>query len=138
MNYLKPCGFLNNLKCYFRKHHTADIRTQYEIYSIRTFDFHIDFTNTDRAYFKYDGISYETFSVYEVLNYLNKKGDTQVRIVFEGKNKDARFCSYCAIIEKIYPNIYFFGGYRAHDLKELYSFKKNYITTKIDWYESLD
>lgn len=138
MNYLKPYGFLNNLKCHFRKRHTADIRTQYEIYSIRTFDFHIDFTKTDRAYFKYDGISYETFSVYEVLNYLNKKGDTQVRIVFEGKNKVARFCSYCAIIERIYPKIHFFGGYRAYDLKELYSFKNSYITSKIDWYERLD
>ena len=137
MTYLRPCGFMNRIRCFFKKHHTADIYVQYEIYNIRTFDLHIDFTRTNRSQFKYDGIPYETFSVYEVLNFLEKKGDTQVRLVFEsGKHetdKEKKFCEYCNVLEKIYKNIHFFGGYRECDSRQLYAFKNPYILSKIDW-----
>jgi hypothetical protein len=100
MDYLEPHGFINKIKSHFRKHKTASIQTQYDVYNVRAFDLHIDFTDTGKAYFKYCGVAYETFSIYEVLNYLNKKGDTQVRMVFEGKDKENRFREYCNIIVK--------------------------------------
>ena len=136
MDYLEPYGFINKIKSHFRKHNTANIQTQYDVYNVRAFDLHIDFTDTGKAYFKYDGVAYETFSIYEVLNYLNKKGDTQVRMVFEGKDKENRFREYCHIIEKIYTNIHFFGGYSEYDFKEVYAFKQNYAYGIIDWYEN--
>ena len=137
MNYLKPYGFINRLKAIFKKRHTADIKTQYEIYRIRTFDFHIDFTKNEKAYFKYDGIPYETFSVYEHLNYLNRKGNTQVRLVFEGTN-DKKFHEYCSLVEKLYKDIRFFGGYREKDLKIIYKFDNAPIISDITWYKQLN
>lgn len=139
MTYLKPYGFFSKIKLFFKNHHTADIQVQYEIYNVRTFDFHIDFTKSGRAFFRYDGIPYETFSVYNQLNYLNKKGDTQVRIVLEGEGewKERKFCEYCTILEKIYKDIRFFGGYREHDKRQLFAFKNHFILSKIDWCNNL-
>lgn len=140
-NYLKPYGFFNKIKLFFKNHHTADIQVQYNIYGIRVFDLHIDFTYTGRAFYRYDGVTYETFSIYDVLNFLEKKGDTIVCITLEDKfkshKKEVRFKEYCKVIEKLYPNIKFFGGNRAHDMKSLYKFKNFFNSKKIDWYSKL-
>jgi len=140
-NYLVPFGFLNKIKAFFKKRHTASIEEQYEIYGVRAFDFHIDFTKNNRAIFKYDGIPYDTFSIYSCLNYLNKKGNAKVRMVLEDDSfkaeKEARFNEYCSVIEKIYKDIEFFGGYREEDRKTLYKFKHIYVPIKIKWYDIL-
>ena len=140
-NYLMPFGRINRIKAFFKKRHTANIEDQYNIYGIRVFDFHIDFTGNNRAIYRYDGIPYETFSIYTHLNFLNKKGDTKVRIVLEDDSnkeiKESRFINYCVILEKIYKDIEFFGGYREKDGKILYKFKHLYIPNKVYWYDKL-
>ena len=140
-NYLTPFGLLNKIKAHFKKRHTASIEEQYEIYGVRAFDLHIDFTKRNKAVYKYDGIQYETFSIYSCLNFLNKKGDAKVRIVLEDETfnaeKEIRFNEYCSIIEKIYKDIEFFGGYREEDRKTLYKFKHIYVPIKIKWYDIL-
>ena len=140
MNYLKPCGFINRIKHFFKKHHYADITVQYDVYNIRAFDLHIDFDKNGKAFFKYDNIAYETDSVYNVFNYLEKKKkDVYVNIIFEGKgeSKEKRFNNFCYNIERIYSNINFFGGYSEKSSKVVYLFKKNYIAKKIYWCKRL-
>lgn len=141
MNYLKPIGFFNKIKAFFSPHHGADIKTQYEIYSIRAFDFHIDFNSNGKAYFRYNGIPYKTYSIYHLLNYLNKRGDACVRMVLDCEDKsvdkETRFYDYCSTIEKIYGKIHFFGGYRENDFRTIYKFKSLHLDRKIDWYYKL-
>ena len=139
MNYLNPCGFINRIRYFFKKHHYADITVQYEVYNIRAFDLHIDFDKSGKAFFKYSNIVYETDSVYNVLNYLEKKKDVYVKIIFEGKGevKEKRFNNFCYNIERIYSDINFFGGYSEKNAKLLYIFKKSYIANKIYWYKHL-
>ena len=90
-----------------------------------------------KAYFKYEGVAYETFSVYSILNYLNKKKGVQVRLVLEGEGKEERFCNYCSILEKIYTNINFFGGYVENTKRQIYAFKHTLLFPKIDWVKKL-
>lgn len=137
MNFLKPYGFLNKLKLFFKNRNSASLEVQYGLYNVRAFDFHIDFTKTNKAIFKYDGMPYETFSIYNYLNYLNAKKDTVVQISLEdmslSSEKEARFKEYCSIIENIYKNITFIGGFRVNDKKKLYEFKRFYPNSKIVW-----
>ena len=137
MTYLNPKGFINKIKALFKTRHTANIAVQYEIYGVRTFDFHIDFSKSGKAYFKYEGVAYETFSVYSILNYLNKKKGVQVRLVLEGEGKEERFCKYCSVLEKIYTNINFFGGYVENTKRQIYAFKHTLLFPKIDWVKKL-
>ena len=140
-NYLKPVGYLNKIKIFFKKHHSADIKTQYEIYRVRAFDLHIDFKSSGKAIYKYDGIQFETFSIYDTLNFLEKKGDTFVRIALEddkmSKEKEKKFYDYCKIIEKLYSNIVFFGGYRTCDIKQIYKFNNYFNSKYIKWISRL-
>ena len=77
---------------------------------------------------------YSIFSLNEILSYFNKKGDVTVRISFEATLSDLindseysrieeKFIKICKIIETIYPNINYFGGYRRCDNKVLYKFR---------------
>jgi hypothetical protein len=74
--------------------------------------------------------------LYEILSYFDKKGDVTIRISFESSFSEIindseysrieeKFINTCKIIETIYPNIKYFGGYRTCDGKLLYNF----------WYE---
>jgi hypothetical protein len=135
MNYLTPNGMFNKFKAFFRRRHTADIYTQYGIYNVRAFDLHVAFTSSGKAYFAYSGISYESPSIFKILNFLEKNGNIYIRIVLEGEGvKDEEyFYNYCSVLEHIYKNIYFFGGYREKDAKIIYLFKHSAITPKIYW-----
>lgn len=115
------------LKC---KTQTVNIKEQYEKYNVRAFDMHFTFIGENKkAVFAYDGVRYETYSIYEYLNYLDSVGNTYARVVLEA-NKDSieletRFYEYCSIIESIYQRINFFGGYRESDSKLIYRFKND-------------
>lgn len=141
MSYLEPhvsskwFSFIERYIAKLKSAQVVDIKTQYEVYGVRAFDIHISFLkNTDKAYFKYDTVDYETFSIYDILNYLNTKLNANVRIVLEDLGEEigaverarleSRFAEYCQMIELLYPNICFYGGYREFDLKQLYKFKK--------------
>ena len=142
MNYLEPQGFFDKLRAFFKTRHTANLKTQYEIYGARAFEFRIDFDKAGRTFFKYGGIKYETFSIYEYLNYLDKKGNTMVKILLEDDDrnieKEKKFKEYCSTIEKIYQNIAFTGGYRTCDLRLIHRFKYVIYSESIDWKEKFN
>lgn len=136
MSYLEPHNSFKNLIARFKRTQKINIVEQYEKYNVRAFDFHLYFVGSKgRAIFKYGCIEYETFSIFEVLNYLNTKNDVYVRIVLEDNgesisndyrtNLEKRFIEYCKMITSVYNNINFFGGYREHDSKQIYKFKSN-------------
>jgi len=136
MSYLKPRNTFGKMFAWLKRTQKVDIKEQYEKYNVRAFDFHFYFVGkTKKAVFKYNGIEYETFSVYEILNYLNNNGNTYARIVLEDNGEkitsenrvslETRFIEYCQMISLIYPDVKFFGGYRKFDLKQLYMFDYN-------------
>ena len=136
MSYLKAHKFKYRLINWLKRAQTVDIFKQYEECGIRAFDLHIYFLNKNgKAIFKYGNIEYNTFSIFEILNYLNSKSNIFVRIVLEDLGEhmtvdgrimlEKRFINYCQMIESIYKNIVFFGGYRECDSKQLYKFKND-------------
>ncbi len=142
MSFLKPYGGINNFFNRFKKVQVKNIEQQYENYDVRAFDFHIAFvSNYKKAIFRYGCVDYDTFSVYEYLNYLNKKGDTYVRFVLEesshNEKAEKRFCEYCEIIKTIYKGVKFFGGYRECDKKQLFNFKTE-VPENITFYKRVD
>ena len=117
MSYLKPRTWWMRVLNVFKRRQRVDIQTQYERYGVRCFDLHLYPNENGKMCFANDGIEYLTFSVYEILNYLNTKGDCSVIITFEDTIMDGhnlrmmdRFKEYCSMIERIYTNIRFFGG----------------------------
>lgn len=125
-----------------KKTQIVDIKEQYEKYNVRAFDMHLTFVGkSKKAIFAYDGIIYETFSIYEYLNYLNNVGNAYVRVVLDADKKsielETRFYEYCSIIESIYQKIKFFGGYRESDFKLIYKFK-NDAPNDLVFYERVD
>lgn len=139
MNYLKPKGFIGNFKAFFRKGHFADIEVQYDLYNVRAFDLHVAFTHSGKPYFSYNGISYKSPSIYKILNFLDRNNDVYVRIVLEGDGvrNEEHFYNFCSILEQIYKNMHFFGGYREKDSKIIYLFKGCGFMPKINWYRRL-
>lgn len=137
MNYLKPQGFINKVRAFFKTRHSANLKTQYEVYLAKAFEFCIDFDKNGKAFFKYDGISYETFSIYEYLNYLDKKSGALVRITLDDStlsiDKEKKFIEYCSTIDQIYKHVTFTGGYRVNDFRHLYKFNGFYIGDEIEW-----
>ena len=134
MSYLEPHNSIKNLIARFKRVQKINILEQYEKYNVRAFDLHLYFVgNKGRAIFKCGSIEYKTFSVYEILNYLNSKEDIYVRIVLEDNGErisnesrqilEKRFAEYCKIISSIYPKMKFFGGYREYDRKQIFKFE---------------
>lgn len=136
MSYLEPHDSFNKVFVWLKKTQKVNIKEQYEKYNVRAFDLHLYFIKENgRAIFKCGAIALETFSVYEILSYLNLMKNTYVRIVLEDKGDnlsdskrkilESRFIEYCKMISVIYPNIKFFGGYRETDSKLLYNFEND-------------
>lgn len=131
MSYLKPRTWWMRVLNAFKRRQRVDIQTQYERYGVRCFDLHLYPNENGKMCFANDGIEYLTFSVYEILNYLNAKGDCSVKITFEDTVMDShnmrmmyRFKEYCSIIEKIYTGICFFGGNSHLTGRNIYKFNK--------------
>ena len=119
MTYLKPTKWWMNLLLPIYRHQSVSIFDQYEMYGVRYFDLRITFDETTgHAVFKSGKVMFRTFSLYEILNFLEKRGDTFVRFSLEEDStketsKVEKFVKLCHIIEEIYPI----------DHKVLYSFK---------------
>ena len=136
MSYLEPHNSFKTLFAWFKRVQTVNIKDQYEKYNVRAFDLHLYFVGEKgRAIFKRGSVEFETFSVYEILSYLNSMKNVYVRIVLEDNGSylhdkkreilEKRFVEYCKMISVIYPNIAFFGGYRETDSKQLYNFEND-------------
>ena len=131
MTFLKPFSIWKKPFAWLNRCQVAGIEAQYELYNVRAFDLHIYFVGEkERAIFKHGNVEYYTFSIFEILNYLDKKGDVYVRLVLEedcddkSQSIERRFKSYCKNVETIYKNTKFFGGYRECDSFVLYNFKE--------------
>lgn len=127
MSYLKPKSRWKRLMNCLQRTQKATIEEQYEKHGVRAFDIHIFFENGNgRAFVKYGNIDYSTFSVFEFLSFLDRKGDCFVRLVLEESygiiEAERRFVDYCNLVTAMFPSIVFFGGYRQFDFKRLHDF----------------
>lgn len=110
----------------------VDYEIQYMLHGVRLFDFKLFVDCNSHIIVKNGTYEYSMFSFYEILDYLNKKGDTIVLITLDSpywyytrnmiKTVEDKFKETCRIIESIYENIGFCGGYGYYDYKPLYKF----------------
>lgn len=148
MSYLNPKkGFWN----YFarkRQSQTVSLEEQYHKYGVRVFDLHIYFTGKNLHYcvFKYGNEIYDGFSVFEALSFLSRCRDkVYVKMVLEDTSKRGkeneelakRFDEYCSIIELIFPDVNFYGGYRECDGEKIHTFNKE-CPTDVIFYKRID
>lgn len=101
------------------------IKEQYEKYSIRMFDIRVSFNKDKVPYICHGLINYKG-NIYDILEYLNSKKDSKVRIILEKIDNAisiALFCHFCKEIIKGFPNIKFFGGVYKKTWVPIYKFK---------------
>jgi hypothetical protein len=104
-------------------------KEQYEQYGIRLFDIRLAFDKKGNMSIRHGLMDFKTPPIDEILNYLNEKGDTYLRLILEkiSSNDDTYMENYfiekCQAYEEKYNNIRFFGGNRKHDWKVIYQFK---------------
>ena len=135
MSYLEPISKWDRLFHFFSQAQEVDIETQYKQFGVRVFDIRLYVDKNMRICFKHGSILLKTFSVYDILGFLNKMGDCYAKITLELDDEDfanpliiekyRRFEEYCRVIEEIYPYITFFGGVTNLTGQILYRFAKN-------------
>lgn len=149
MSYLKPTGFWSRTFRFMTRCQRKTYKEQYFEYGARVFDLRLFFNDSGRCYFKHDAVEFETFSVFEVLDFFNRQGNCTVRILLEETKAESkkrniefiegRFKTICHIIEETYQFVKFFGGERKFDWQKLYEFKyekENGCPRIIDLYSS--
>lgn len=147
LTYLTPKTWWGKLLKFTARCQAVDYKKQYEL-GARVFDIRIYYDNELNTEIRHGRIAYNTpYSVlHNLFEFLNKKGDCYVRIIFEedvfAKNdplltdKETEFIGDCQYFEKCYKNIKFFGGYRKYDEHVLYKFDNTDIPKLIDRYSS--
>lgn len=110
-----------------------NIEEQYLKYGIRFFDISVRMDVRGRTAICYGDTPLETFSVFEMLGFLNRHGSAVVRMTLDDPDYltgvENKFYVYCANAESMFPNINFCGGYAIGRSKiKLYEFK--YETSK--------
>ena len=134
LTYLRPSSWWSKVFRLFNKCQSATFKEQYDYCGVRLFDLRLYADKHCHIIARNGNTKYSIFSLYEILNYFDRKGDVAVKITFESTFNDVvsdseyrrikeKFVQVCKIIETIYPNINYFGGYRSHDHKVLYNFK---------------
>lgn len=134
LTYLSPSSWWYRLFKWFNKCQSATYKEQYEYCGVRLFDLRLYADKHCHIIARNGNFKYSIFSLYEILNYFDNKGDVTVRISFEANISDLindseysrieeKFIQMCKIIETIYPNIKYFGGRRAYDNEKLYKFE---------------
>ena len=134
LTYLRPSAWWSKAFKWLGKCQSADYKEQYAYCGVRFFDFHLYADNHCHAIIKNGKYKYNLFSFYEILKYLNDKGDVTLNVVFEAslydkdndteyKRIEKKFSEICGIMEAIYSNIRYIGGYRKYDGEKLYTFK---------------
>lgn len=147
LTYLTPKTWWGKLLKFTARCQAVDYKKQYEL-GARVFDIRIYYDDILNLEIRHGRIAYHTpyFILHNLFEFLNKKGDCYVRIIFEedvfAKNdplltdKEANFIDNCQYFEKTYKNIKFFGGYRKYDEHVLYKFENTDIPKLIDRYSS--
>lgn len=132
LTYLRPSTWWSKIIRWFGKCQSISYEEQYIYYGIRLFDIKLYTNEYNHAIIKNGIFKYTVFSFYEVLDFFNRMGDVTVLLTLDefksSRSVEYKFTDICNIIETIYPNIRFCGGYRTFDKKKLYEFnyeKKN-------------
>ena len=134
LTYLRPSSWWSRLFRWFSRCQSATYKEQYEYCGVRLFDLKLYADEHCHIIAKNENTKYSIFSLYEILSYFDKKGDVTIRISFDVTVSDMvndseynrieeKLVNTCKIIETIYPNINYFGGYRTCDGKLLYKFR---------------
>lgn len=133
LTYLEPCGYWFKVFKFLGKKQSRDYRDQYTYGGCRYFDFKLTVAKNNRITVRNRCFIYNIFSIYEVMDYLNKMGDTIAHVSLDvtasewvddtTKTKENKFKDYCRTLETIYENIRFCGGDRIFDGENLYQFK---------------
>lgn len=105
---------------------------QYLYHGVRMFDFKLSVDHKHHIIVKNDIYEYPIHSFYEILDFLNKKGDTIVLLTLNLPNIyhtghmlkliEKKFADTCRIIESIYDDIAFCGGYTQYSNQKIYEF----------------
>lgn len=147
LTYLTPKTLFGKLFRFTAKCQSVDYRKQYEL-GARVFDIRLWYDNHLQRQIRHGRIEFEGSDtiLYNILDFLDKKGDCYVRLICEEDNfakrdsmvtdKEEEFKFDCEWFESHYPNIKFFGGNRKYDWKVLYEFKNKDVPTLIDRYSS--
>lgn len=132
LTYLEPCCFWLKPFKYFGRCQEREYDIQYDYCGVRLFDFRLYADRNNHIIIKNGNYEYPSVSFYEILDFLNKKGDVIVLLTIDDlytyesaariKAIDNKFIEICNIIEVIYKNIGFCGGYRQGDRTKLYHF----------------
>lgn len=133
MTYLSPSTWWAKILRFIGKCQSVSHEDQYKFYGVRFFDIKLYVSKHNHMVIKNGDILYNTFSLYNVLNFFNSMGDVTVRITLDVTFDEMmhpdypsianKFKETCGIIEQIYPDIKYVGGYRTYDKKCLYEFK---------------
>lgn len=133
LTYLNPCYlWLKPLK-YLGRCQNIEYDKQYNYWGIRFFDFRLFVNKHNHIIIKNGTYEYNLFSFYEILDFLDKKGDVSILVTLDTskgyerlrqlESIERKFIEACHAIETIYENIRFYGGYRRNDKVKLYSFE---------------
>lgn len=138
LTYTRPINWWNSMLWWRTRHQEVDYELQYKFYGVRLFEFKLYVNKNNRLMIRSGKAVYSVFSFYEILDFFNKMGDVTLLVILDETceehildGKDAivnKFIESCRIMETIYKDIMFCGGYREYDEKQLYEFeweKKN-------------
>jgi len=133
LTYLIPSNWWLKPFKNFGRHQNIPYDEQYTFWGVRLFDFRLYADKNNHIIAKNNTVEYPLFSFYEILDYFDKRGDVTVLITLDASSFDMtrqnydrverKFCEMCNVIESIYHDIRFIGGYRKEDGKRLFEFK---------------
>lgn len=108
----------------------VDIETQYEDYNVRCFDLRVRFEGST-IFIAHGMTEYDMAEevLFNILAYLNKKGDCAVRVLLECRTKKPdnaqleSFTNFCYFVERYFDAIKFWCGRSLYDWTIVYDFK---------------
>lgn len=138
LTYTRPSNWWHNMLWWRTRRQEVDYELQYRFYGVRLFEFKLYVNKNKRIVVRSGNAIYSIFSFYEILDFFNKMGDVTLLITLNETYDEymsdynyaieKKFIESCRIMETIYKDIMFCGGYREYDEKQLYEFeweKKN-------------
>jgi hypothetical protein len=134
LTYTKPSNVWLGFLARFGKSQEVPYDEQYTYWGVRMFDIRLYVNKHGHAMVKNGKYEYPLYSLYQILDYMNRRGDVSVIITLDAEFRDRMMESYagvedkfkeiCNILDTIYKDIFFFGGTRKFDNKLLYEFRK--------------
>ena len=133
LTYLEPSSWWLKLFRWLGRCQEVSYDDQYTYYGIRFFDFRVTIDDSGHIAAKNKKFTYPLNSIYEILDYFNKREDVTVLITldisfnehvsnYNTSSLENKFIEFCNILERIYEHVNFCGGYRKFDKKVLYEF----------------